>query len=657
MKINTLKDNKVIIQAFNELESKVRTALETYSNVHRGSGHFSQITTELFEEARDMIIDYLGLDKAEYIIIFCTPQQAEILKAKIAPGCFFMVSSREIGLPIGQRALAVKKNSLPKGIPFQTGGSVVKIVSSDSVIWADAPQKFEAGTPSVINAIAFACALKIYREFGPNCFKPHNEAICTITEILHQDELTGYSGEKLLGKLRKQLIGYNLHVPTIEGEKPFINFDNAASTPTFFPVWNVVIKIWRQPEKLHEEIIIAVKKIISVFLGASIDKYDTIFTSNTTEALNIAARLIENECRDSSEIVILNTLLEHNSNELPWRFIKKASLIRLSADNEGFVDPVELESILIKYNQEKTFGNKRIRIVAISAASNVLGTFNDIKSISVLAHKYGARILVDGAQVAAHREINLTDLDIDYFAFSGHKIYAPFGTGALLVRKEHIHIKPEDLKKIKSSGEENSAGIAALGKAILLLQRIGMDVIEHNEKTLTHRMLKGLSGVDGIKIFGIADPDSKKLSKRGGVITFSLKNVPHNMIAKKLAEYGGIGVRNGCFCTHLLVRHLLNTSNTFAFISKAGFILFPKLTRVFLPGLVRVSIGIENDFNDVDRFLNVLEKIAASPISAINRLLAANRNGTPFISKTTVQELMEEFLRTRVRKVYSINSE
>jgi selenocysteine lyase/cysteine desulfurase len=329
-----------------------------------------------------------------------------------------------------------------------------------------------------------------------------------------------------------------------------------------------------------------VKKILTVFLGAGNEKYELIFTCNTTEALNIAARLVQNEFNNDDGFVILNTLLEHNSNELPWRYVPGASLIRLPADDEGLVNLDELEFILKKYNQDGVFGKKRIRIVAVTGASNVLGTINDIKAISRIAHKYNAHVLVDGAQAAAHRNVNIDEWDIDYFAFSGHKVYAPFGSGALLVRKEFINIEHSELEKIKNSGEENAAGIAALGKAVTFLQRIGMDVIEEMEKALVHRLLKKLSEIQGIEIFGIKNPDSKKLHQKGGIVSFSLENIPHNLAAKKLAEQGGIGVRNGCFCAHLLVKHLLNINPVRAFAANVSMMLFPGLTTVFLPGLV-----------------------------------------------------------------------
>lgn len=643
--------------AFEELERGVCAALETYSNVHRGTGHYSMVSTELFERARDIIIEYLGLKKNEYMVVYCTGRGLEVLETQLKSNNYHILSSRDIGLSLGLRALVIRKSALPKGLPFQTGGNVVKIVSPNSVIWADAPHKFEAGTPRIINAIAFARALKVKRQFGNGYLKPQDDAMFSATEILYHDELSGYSGLQLLAELRKLLVGRDLRVPTAEGEKPYINFDNSASTPTFFPIWNAVSKTWQQSEKVHVDIVREVKKILADFLGASLEKYDTIFTCNATEALNIAAGLVQNEYADISGLVIVNTLMEHNSNELPWRYIPGASLIRFPVDSEGFVNLGELEQILRKYNLEGIFGKKRIRIVAISGASNVLGTINDMGAISKIVHKYNARLLVDAAQLVAHRKINMEKCGIDYLAFTGHKVYAPFGSGALIVKKGYMRLDYSELKRIKASGEENIVGIAALGKAITLLQRVGMDVIENSEKALVRRLLRGLSRIQGIEVFGIGDPDSKQFHQKGGVIAFRFRRVPHNLAAKELAEYGGIGVRHGCFCAHLLVKHILKIHPVRAFAAEVGLIVIPRLTSVLLPGLIRVSFGLENEDSEVDRLIKVLERIDSAPRSTVNRLLAFTRNGTPFLARTDVQEQMKEFLETCIKKVYSLRSD
>jgi selenocysteine lyase/cysteine desulfurase len=638
--------NKVSVRAFEKLEEGVRSALETYSNVHRGTGHFSMITTALFERAREILLEYLGLDKKKHLVVFCSAYSSEKLKTQLHFHDYQIVSSRDIGLPLGLRALAIKKSALPKGIPFQTGGSVAKMVSPNFVIWADAPQKFEAGTPCIINAIAFALGITLRHHYGTEYFKPQDDAILTAKEILYHDELSGYSGSQLLAELGKLLIGRDLLIPTGEGEKPYINFDNAASTPTFLPIWNVVEKTWRQSEKVHGDIIREVKRILTGFLGANQENYETIFTCNATEAINMAARFVQDEYRDSSDFVILNSLLEHNSNELPWRYISGASLIRISVDKEGFVNPYELELILKKYNQEGIYGKKRIRIVAISGASNVLGTYNDIQAISRIAHKYNARILVDGAQLVAHRTVKMDDWGIDYLALSGHKVYAPFGSGALLVRKELVQIGQVELERIMTSGEENIVGIAALGKAITLLQRIGLDVIEDKERTLVTRLLKGLSGVTEIEVYGIADTNSERLHLKGGIVSFRLKKFQHHLAAKELAERGGIGVRYGCFCTHLLIKHLLKLPPALAVVQNTALILVPRLGQI-IPGLIRVSFGIENEVSEVDRFIEVLEKIIRAPHSI-------TRNNPTSQFQTNVREKMEEFCETHIQKVYSM---
>src|SRR5665647_1596278 len=136
--------------AFAELERSIHSALETYSNVHRGSGHNSLVSTHLYEQARSIILKYLGLNKNKYTVIFCTSRRAETLKAQLDPVSYRILSGNDIGLSLGVTALAVKRKALPKGPPFQTGGGTAKLVSKEWEIWAGAPDRFEAGTPAII---------------------------------------------------------------------------------------------------------------------------------------------------------------------------------------------------------------------------------------------------------------------------------------------------------------------------------------------------------------------------------------------------------------------------------------------------------------------------------------------------------------------------
>lgn len=639
-------------RAFAELEDSVHLALETYSNVHRGTGHYSMVTTRLYEQARDVVLDVLGLEKSRFVVVFCTPERASALNSRLRPESCRTLSSQDIGLPLGIRAFAVEKKTLPGGAPFQTGGGTTKMVSRDSVVWEDAPDRFEAGTPGVINAIAFARALQMTRRFGTDIFKIQESATTSAFQILHQDEFEDYSGRKLLLHLRRARMGRDIKVPTTEGSRPFICLDNSASTPAFSPVWKAVGRTWRQPEDQQRMLVTRVKEMCAGFFHAPPARYDLIFTTNTTEAVNLVARSLTLDWAAEFEPVILNTLLEHNSNELPWRYSDGMSSVRVPVDGEGFVDMNELERVLREYNRDAVHIKKRIRIVAVSGASNVLGTCHNLKEINRIAHEYQAQLLVDAAQLAGHRKIDIEGDDIDYLAFSGHKMYAPFGIGGLMARKGLLRFGAEELERIRASGEENAVGIAALGKAIDLLQRIGMDLVQEEERKLTRKALRELATVPNIEIFGIKDPDSTRLHQKSGVISFSLKHVPHNLVAEKLAEQGGIGVRNGCFCAHLLVKRLLRIHPAREALANLGLKFWPAWTQSLLPGQVRVSFGLENDEHDVNRLIKTLKQIATRRVSMIDRLLARTHNATPFIPVTNVRRQIRAFIEIAAMKVY-----
>jgi len=642
--------NDKTVEAFKELERGVHTALETYSNVHRGSGHFSMVSTHLFEQARGIVLEYLGLSKREYLVIFSTPQRAATLLKQIEPENIHILSSQDLGLSIGIRALAIKRKTLAKGIQFETGGGTTKLISKTWIIWADSPDRFEAGTPAIVNIIAFAKALYLIKQYGKNIFLNLVPEKLTVAEILYNDELEKYSGQELLDKLRQTLIGRDVHVPTMEGLVPFINLDNSASTPTFTPVWNAFRKTMNQSEPLKQEIIHEVKSICAKAMGAPLSAYDVIFTSNTTEAINIAAESLSQGFKGDTETVVINTLMEHSSNDLPWRMIPGSSLIHLSVDTKGFVDMDELETQLIAYNQNCQFPKKRIGLVAISGASNVLGTCNNLKEISRIVHQYGAQLLVDAAQLVAHRKIDMESCGIDYLAFSAHKVYAPFGCGVLIVRKGLLNFNLAEMELIQSSGEENVGGIAALGKALVLLQRIGMDLIQEEEQALTKHALLGMAQIQGLKVYGIKDPESSGFANKVGVIVFGIKSMMANKVATELALRRGIGVRYGCHCAHIIVKHLLNVPPLLEQFQRLLLNLFPKLK---LPGLARVSLGIANTKEDVDKLIEVLGEIAVKPQTLKDKKYQSTNNDTPELSQKIVKQQMDDFVKEVALKVYN----
>jgi selenocysteine lyase/cysteine desulfurase len=598
-------------------------------------------STHLYEQAREIVLEILGLSADGYTVTFCTPRRADLLRAQLEPESCRILSSRDIGLPLGVRALAVDRRALPGGVPFQTGGGTARLVSPGWVIWEKAPDRFEAGTPAIVNVIAFAAALRLIRHFGEDAFRDALAETRTTSEILYHDELEPYSGRELLDRLRQTLIGRGVRVPTVEGLRPFINLDNAASTPTFTPIWDAVRRTWRLPDPAQGEIVNEVKSICAEVLDAPAAVYDVLFTSNTTEAINLVAESLRNGSEPGVEPVVLNTLLEHNSNELPWRSIPGVSLIRLPVDAEGFVDLIELEALLRAYNRDDRpgtsgpSGSGRILLVAVCGASNVLGVSNDLAEISRIVHRYGARLLVDAAQLVAHWTVDVEGWGIDYLAFSAHKVYAPFGAGVLLARKGLLMFSPVELERIRSSGEENAGGIAALGKALVLLQRIGLDVIREEEQTLTARALRGMAQIPGIKIYGTADPNSPRFARKGGVIAFDLGNLLPGRVARELAERGGIGVRYGCHCAHLLIKRLVGVPPFLEQLQGLMLRLFPRLA---LPGVVRASLGIENSAEDVDALIRVLTSIARRP-----------RRGV----EGGVGRQMDDFVRDASRRVYT----
>lgn len=661
--MNLTKDSR------EKLEKSIIEALKTYSNVHRGSGHKSIASTELFEKARHIVLDYLGLNPRKYLVIFCTPYQAELIGNILRPGSYQILSSLSFGLSIGVRALAVKKGAFPPGAPPMSGGGTARLISTGWVIWNSPPAKFEAGTPAIINVIAFARALQLADKYGEDLFKDlmdqkdlrdqknlrdQKDQDLTARELFDQDQLDGFEGNELLKRLRNTRIGLDLRVPTSQGPRSFINLDSSASTPTFDPVWDTFRSALYTDQSSRSRILNEVRKICSEFLDAPATDYEIIFTGNTTEGINLVAgslacspagKLAVNskESKDGTDAedpqpLILGTLMEHSSNELPWRTLPEHSLIRIPVDREGFVDSERLKDLLEDYNRKGRYGKQRIRLVAVSAASNVLGTCNNLKEISDIAHRFDAELLVDGAQLVAHRKVEIARNGFDYFVFSAHKIYAPFGCGVLVVRKGLLNFTAQDAEKILASGEENLAGIAALGKSLQILNRIGMELIEKEEQELTAQILSGMQKISGLKLVGITDFDEKMLSQRVGVIPFNLGNMVSFSVGKKLALHHGIGVRVGCHCAHILVKHVLGVKPGLEKFQRIMQTLIPSMS---FPGVIRASLGIENTKEDVEAFLSGLKQIASK-----------SRNEAPTSSTIKVKKIFPEYAAACKERVF-----
>jgi selenocysteine lyase/cysteine desulfurase len=306
----------------------------------------------------------------------------------------------------------------------------------------------------------------------------------------------------------------------------------------------------------------------------------------------------------------------------------------------------ELESLLKKYNPLENPGENRVRMVAISGASNVLGVCNNLPEISRIAHAYGAQVLVDAAQLIAHRPVDLKACGADYLAFSAHKVYAPFGCGVLVARKGLLKFSESEGELIRTSGEENVAGIAALGKMLVLLRRIGMDHIREEEQDLTARALRALAQIPGLKVYGISGREHPEFGRKVGVVVFALKGMMSNRVAEQLSLHHGIGVRYGCHCAHIIIKRMLGISPGLEKFQRVFLTLFPKMS---LPGLTRISLGLENNGDEIDKLVYALNKINKTP----GELAAGKGSENHPFPKSEVQKQIADFISNTTQNVYS----
>lgn len=403
--------------------------------------------------------------------------------------------------------------------------------------------------------------------------------------------------------------GYDQKVPTRYGLKRYLNLDNAASTPPFKAVMKLIAKEGFWYSSIHrgagyksqymtsryEES----RQAVSNFVKADPSHDVVIFTKNTTESINKIRHYLPYL---PGELVVY-TRLEHHSNELPWLNHKNICI----EPKNGQLDLDQLETVL-----KRNHGN--IKLLAVTGASNVTGYLPPIYILAEMAHNAGARILVDAAQLIPHRPVlvnSATDpRHLDFLAFSGHKMYAPFGSGVLIGPKWLFSqgipsqvgggtIKGIDSKgvywadppDVEEAGSPNLFGALTIAESCKIFDLIGWPELIRHEQSLLEATLRGLHQIEGITVY------NESLNQRVGVISFNIEGVHHQIVAKALAKYG-IGVRTGCFCARNYVKHLLNLDQ----ISYQG-------NQQQLPGMVRVSFGCYNNLNDVANFLETLENL------------------------------------------------
>ena len=348
------------------------------------------------------------------------------------------------------------------------------------------------------------------------------------------------------------------------------------------------------------------RRYVIKYFNAPLNKYTAIFVSNTTEGINKLSNILIKNKND----IVITSRMEHHSNDLPWR--GKCDLKYVEVDEKGRIIMEELEEMFSIYQD-------RIKYVTITGASNVTGYITDIRRVAKLAHKYGAKLIVDGAQLVPHRAVNIcgqeNDDYIDFLIFSAHKVYAPFGSGAIIGLRGELEKYPPDTKgggtvervlddeiiwlstpEKNEAGSPNFFGAVALMQALKEMNKIGFELIESNEKKLLKMLIDGMKNFERVILYG----DNENIEDRLGIMVFNIDRLCYEMVGEYLASIRGIAVRQGGFCAHPYTRRLLGIKNDEIeeYIKKNG-----------MPGMVRVSLGAYNSEKEVNIFLETIEYI------------------------------------------------
>lgn len=450
---------------------------------------------------------------------------------------------------------------------------------------------------------------------------------------------TGKKQKTHSSTVRELMAGVDFVVPFDPSDKDSpkgipINFDNAATTPAFKSVlaaieseMNTYAAIGRSKGAKssistgrYEEY----RKTVLQFFGArakegSPEKYSVSYTYSATDGMNRLANML---LRDKKDLVV-STRMEHHANDLPWR--NRGTVLHAELDGHGRLDLDEVQRLL-------TENSGKIQVVTATAASNVTGYVNDVHEIARLAHKHGAKIVVDGAQIAAHKPFRMYGEDaagdIDFFVFSAHKIYAPFGGGAIVGLKDELDKAPPawrgggnvslvsdetdrllDSPERHEAGSPNYFGVVAMQQAMKEIMSAnigGFDYVVEHEVGLLKKVVDAMREMPEIKMYNFcADPDCAWCGEdafaknRVGVVVFNVKGMSSQTVAKDLA-LKGVALREGAFCAHPYAARLMGVSDEQ--MRRAG----------GPPRMLRLSFGIYNTEEEAEAFLKALQGLVAA---------------------------------------------
>lgn len=381
--------------------------------------------------------------------------------------------------------------------------------------------------------------------------------------------------------------------------KPLVYFDNGATTQKPLCVLdamreeylNVNANVHRgvhwmsqQATDLHE----AARETVRKFINAR-STTEIVFTRGTTESLNLVASSFTEGCMQTGDEVIVSTM-EHHSNIVPWQLQEQRKGIVLK------VIPMTDEGVLDLQAYEQLF-SERTKLVSVMQVSNVLGTINPVKEMIRIAHEHGVPVMIDGAQSVPHFAVDVQDLDCDFLAFSGHKVYGPTGVGVLYGKEkwldkmppyqgggemiEHVSFEKTTFERPPLKFEAGTPDYVAthgLAKALDYVSALGMDNIFAHEQDLTHYALQQLREIEGMHIYGHAGDSGD------AVISFNVGNI-HHMDLGTLLDQLGIAVRTGHHCAQ------------------------PLMDRLGVLGTVRASFGLYNTREEVDALVSGIKRV------------------------------------------------
>lgn len=340
----------------------------------------------------------------------------------------------------------------------------------------------------------------------------------------------------------------------------------------------------QQATELHE----ASRETVRCFINAR-SSNEIVFTRGTTESINLlASSFADSQMKEGDEVIV--SVMEHHSNIVPWQ---------LQAQRKGIVlkvIPMNDKGELLLDEYEKLF-SERTRLVSLVHVSNVLGTVNPVKEMIATAHSYGVPVMIDGAQSVPHQKVDVQDLDADFFAFSGHKIYGPTGVGVFYGKEEWLDKLPpyqgggEMIQSVSfekttfnelpfkfEAGTPDYIGTTALAKALDYVSAIGMENIAAHEHELTRYAMQRLKEIGGMRIFGEAE-------NKSSVISFLVGNI-HHLDMGTLLDRLGIAVRTGHHCAQ------------------------PLMIRLGIEGTVRASFGMYNTKEEIDALAAGIERVS-----------------------------------------------